>query len=74
MLVVQGELQNEMNVIHVIARKMRDYSHWLGRVPTESGSLQLRHGEKCCKGAPAGSRWEMVNIRRSSPRRAKTHG
>ena len=36
MLVVQGELQNEMNVIHVIARKMRDYSHWLGRVRTDS--------------------------------------
>jgi hypothetical protein len=25
-----------MNVIHVIARKMRDYSHWLGRVRTDS--------------------------------------
>jgi error-prone DNA polymerase len=36
MMVVQGELQNEMNVIHVIARKMRDYSHWLGRVLTDS--------------------------------------
>jgi len=36
MMVVQGELQNEMNVIHVIARKMRDYSHWLGRVRTDS--------------------------------------
>jgi error-prone DNA polymerase len=34
--VVQGELQNEMSVIHVIARKMRDYSHWLGRVRTDS--------------------------------------
>jgi hypothetical protein len=36
MMVVQGELQNEMNVIHIIARKMRDYSHWLGRVLTDS--------------------------------------
>jgi error-prone DNA polymerase len=36
MMVVQGELQNEMNVVHVIARKMRDYSHWLGRVLTDS--------------------------------------
>ena len=36
LMVVQGELQNEMNVIHVIARKMRDYSQWLGRVRTDS--------------------------------------
>jgi error-prone DNA polymerase len=26
-MVVEGELQNEMNVIHVIAEKVRDYSH-----------------------------------------------
>jgi error-prone DNA polymerase len=36
MMVVQGELQNEMNVIHVVARKLRDYSHWLGRIRTDS--------------------------------------
>ena len=36
MMVVQGELQNEMNVVHVIAHTMRDYSHWLGRLPTGS--------------------------------------
>jgi error-prone DNA polymerase len=36
MMVVQGELQNEMNVVHVVAHKMRDYSHWLGRLPTGS--------------------------------------
>src|ERR1700761_5439463 len=36
LLVVQGELQNEMSVVHVIARKLKDYSHWLGRVETDS--------------------------------------
>lgn len=36
LMVVQGELQNEMNVIHVIAEKVRDYSHWLGRLSTKS--------------------------------------
>jgi error-prone DNA polymerase len=36
MMVVQGELQNEMNVVHVIAQTMRDYSHWLGRIQTDS--------------------------------------
>jgi len=36
MMVVEGELQNEMNVIHVVAQKMRDYSHWLGRIRTGS--------------------------------------
>ena len=36
LLVVQGELQSEMNVIHVIAEKVRDYSHWLGKLSTPS--------------------------------------
>jgi error-prone DNA polymerase len=36
LMAVEGELQNEMNVIHVIAAKVRDYSHWLGRLQTES--------------------------------------
>jgi error-prone DNA polymerase len=36
LMIVQGELQNEMNVIHVIAEKVRDYSHWLGRLKAES--------------------------------------
>jgi error-prone DNA polymerase len=36
LMVVQGELQSELGVIHVIAQKMRDYSHWLGRVRVES--------------------------------------
>jgi error-prone DNA polymerase len=36
LLVVQGELQSEMGVIHVIAQKLRDYSHWLGSLPTSS--------------------------------------
>lgn len=36
LMVVQGELQSEMGVIHVIADKIRDYSHWLGPVRVES--------------------------------------
>jgi DNA polymerase III alpha subunit len=32
MMLARGELQNEMNVVHVIALTMRDYSHWLGRI------------------------------------------
>jgi error-prone DNA polymerase len=36
LMVVQGELQSELGVVHVIAQKIRDYSHWLGRVPVES--------------------------------------
>jgi error-prone DNA polymerase len=36
LMVVQGELQNEMNVIHVIAEKVRDYSHWLGKLSVDS--------------------------------------
>jgi error-prone DNA polymerase len=36
LMVVQGELQNEMNVIHIIAEKVRDYSHWLGRINAAS--------------------------------------
>lgn len=36
LMVVQGELQSEVGVIHVIAEKVWDYSHWLGRLRTES--------------------------------------
>ncbi len=36
LMVVQGELQSEMGVIHIIADKVRDYSHWLGRIKTGS--------------------------------------
>lgn len=36
MMVVEGELQSELGVIHVIAEKVRDYSHWLGRLPVGS--------------------------------------
>lgn len=36
LLVVEGELQNEMNVIHVVARTLKDYSHWLGKIQTGS--------------------------------------
>ena len=40
LMVVEGELQSEMGVIHVIAAKFRDYSHWLGRV--KAGSRDFR--------------------------------
>jgi error-prone DNA polymerase len=40
LMVVQGELQNEMKVIHVIAEKVRDYSHWLGRSHVESRNFR----------------------------------
>ena len=40
LMVVQGELQSELGVIHVIAAKVRDYSHWLGRV--QAGSRDFR--------------------------------
>lgn len=36
LLIVEGELQSEMNIIHVIAKKVRDCSHWLGDLKTES--------------------------------------
>jgi error-prone DNA polymerase len=36
LMLVEGELQSEMGVIHVIAERMRDYSHWLGRVKADS--------------------------------------
>jgi error-prone DNA polymerase len=36
LMIVQGELQSELGVIHVIAAKVRDYSHWLGRIRTGS--------------------------------------
>ncbi len=36
MIVVQGELQHEMGVVHVIAHRVRDYSGWLGRIATRS--------------------------------------
>lgn len=30
LMVVDGELQHEQGVIHVVARRFHDYSHWLG--------------------------------------------
>ncbi len=36
LMVVEGELQNEMGVINVVARKVRDRSSWLGRLQTAS--------------------------------------
>jgi error-prone DNA polymerase len=36
LVIVEGELQSASNVTHVIAEKIRDYTVWLGRLPTES--------------------------------------
>jgi len=36
LMIVQGELQNEQGVIHVIAQRVRDYSHWLGELAIHS--------------------------------------
>ena len=36
LMIVQGQLQSESGVINVIAEKVRDYSHWLGHVKTDS--------------------------------------
>jgi error-prone DNA polymerase len=36
MMVAEGELQNEMGVIHVVAKTIKDYSHWLGGLRTAS--------------------------------------
>lgn len=36
LMIVSGELQREQGVIHVVARKVRDYSHWLGQLSLSS--------------------------------------
>jgi error-prone DNA polymerase len=36
LIIVEGELQSASNVTHVIAEKIRDYTAWLGRLPTQS--------------------------------------
>ncbi|HKU14443.1 MAG TPA: error-prone DNA polymerase [Steroidobacteraceae bacterium] len=36
LLVVFGELQNEQGVIHVVARHVEDYTHWVRRLPRKS--------------------------------------
>ena len=36
LLVVYGELQNEQGVIHVVAQRVEDYSHWVERLPRKS--------------------------------------
>jgi error-prone DNA polymerase len=36
LLVVLGELQKEADVIHVVARRAEDYSHWVRRLPRNS--------------------------------------
>ena len=36
LLIVHGELQNEKGVIHVVAQRVEDYSHWVERLPRTS--------------------------------------
>ena len=36
LLVVSGLLQNEQGVIHVVAQRVQDYSHWVDRLPRKS--------------------------------------
>ena len=36
LMIVYGELQKEQGVIHVVAKKVRDYSHWLGQLSLSS--------------------------------------
>lgn len=36
LMIVQGQLQSEQGVIHIVARQLRDYSHWLGTLNVES--------------------------------------
>ena len=36
LLIVLGELQNEEGVLHVVARRVEDYSHWVRRLPRKS--------------------------------------
>jgi error-prone DNA polymerase len=36
LMIVFGELQNEKGVIHVVAQRVEDYSHWVQRLPRKS--------------------------------------
>lgn len=36
LLIVYGALQNEEGVIHVVAQRVEDYSHWVERLPRKS--------------------------------------
>ena len=36
LLIVHGALQNEKGVIHVVAQRVEDYSHWVERLPRKS--------------------------------------
>jgi error-prone DNA polymerase len=36
LMVVEGTLQNAYNVIHIVGHTVKDYSHWLGRLPSGS--------------------------------------
>jgi error-prone DNA polymerase len=36
LLIVHGELQNEKGVIHVVAQRVEDYTHWVERLPRKS--------------------------------------
>ena len=36
LMIIQGQLQIERDVIHVVAHQVRDYSHWLGKLSLSS--------------------------------------
>ena len=36
LMIVEGQLQSEQGVVHVVARRVRDYSAWLGSLTIES--------------------------------------
>ena len=36
LLIVHGTLQNEQGVVHVVAQRVEDYSHWVERLPRKS--------------------------------------
>jgi len=36
LMIVLGELQNEQGVIHVVAERVEDYTHWVRRLPRKS--------------------------------------
>jgi error-prone DNA polymerase len=36
LLIVFGQLQNEQGVLHIVAQRVEDYSHWVERLPRKS--------------------------------------
>jgi hypothetical protein len=35
-MVVSGELQNQENVVNIVAEEVEDYSHWIRTLPRNS--------------------------------------